>query len=324
MINILILSVGIRNKMVEYFRRELEGKGNVIAADCSGLAPALYAADKYYITPRYTEDNYLEELLDICRKENISGVFSLIDPELSVLAKNRAEFEKAGTKVLVSSYELCEVSLDKYAMYERLKALGITTAKCYADKGSFKAALERGDISYPVFVKPVKGSASLNINKVENETVLNNLFDSVPDLMIQEYMPGVEYDADAYVDMITGKCVSVFMKRKIRMRAGEADKAVSVNDGAVLKMVADFAEKMGYRGMIDVDLFEDNGTWYVSEVNPRFGGGYPHAYESGVNFCKYVIKNLSGEVCEAEIGNYESGIYMMKYSEIMVRKGLKQ
>ena len=50
--NILILSAGTRNKIVQYFRKELNGEGKVIATDCSNLAPAIYEADGYYIVPR--------------------------------------------------------------------------------------------------------------------------------------------------------------------------------------------------------------------------------------------------------------------------------
>lgn len=79
--NILILSAGTRNKLVQYFRRELQGKGLVIATDCSDLAPAIYDADKYYIVSRITAPGYLDEILEICKKEQISGVLSLIDPD---------------------------------------------------------------------------------------------------------------------------------------------------------------------------------------------------------------------------------------------------
>ena len=51
MINILILSAGTRNKVVQYFKKALNGDGRVIATDCSNLAPAIYDADKYYIVP---------------------------------------------------------------------------------------------------------------------------------------------------------------------------------------------------------------------------------------------------------------------------------
>ena len=90
--NILILSVGTRNKIVQYFKRELNGDGFVIATDCSNIAPAIYEADRHYIVPRITEPGYIDRILDICRKENVNGVLSLIDPELSLLAENIKRF----------------------------------------------------------------------------------------------------------------------------------------------------------------------------------------------------------------------------------------
>ena len=56
--NILILSCGTRNKIVQYVKRELAGSGRVIATDMSANAPALYEADKYYLVPRITEPGY--------------------------------------------------------------------------------------------------------------------------------------------------------------------------------------------------------------------------------------------------------------------------
>ena len=40
--NILVLSAGTRNKIVQYFKRTLEDKGMVVATDMSELAPAIY------------------------------------------------------------------------------------------------------------------------------------------------------------------------------------------------------------------------------------------------------------------------------------------
>ncbi len=92
MINILILSAGTRNKVVQYFRKELAGRGKVYATDCSELAPAVYEADEAMLVPRMTDPGYLETILDICREKKITGVFSLIDPELTLLAEHRRNF----------------------------------------------------------------------------------------------------------------------------------------------------------------------------------------------------------------------------------------
>ena len=318
-INILILSAGTRNKIVQYFKKTLGENGKVIATDMSTIAPAIYEADKYYIVPRITEPGYIDIILDICKKENISGVLSLIDPELSLLAENEEKFKNIGTTVIGSSYELCERALDKMQMFQWLRSHGYNCAKSYVDKNEFLADVKTGKANYPVFVKPVRGSASIAISKVfDNETV-DLLFDHSDNLMIQEYLDGQEIGADCYIDLLSGELVSVFTKKKIVMRAGETDKSVSFKDEKLFELIKKFVNESGWRGQIDIDIFEINGEYHISEVNPRFGGGYPHAYECGADHMKLIINNLNGIVNSGVIGNYKENVYMMKYNEIMIK-----
>jgi carbamoyl-phosphate synthase large subunit len=318
-LNILILSAGTRDKVVQYFKKEIGNNGKIIATDCSNLAPAVYDADAFYLVPRITAPGYLDVILDICRKQKITGVFSLIDPELSLLAKEREKFLAVGATPIISDYDLVETCFDKYRMFELLKRMNIPTGKCYMDKEKFYQAAEQGEISYPVFVKPVRGSASIHINKVNSAKEVEVLFDLYDDLMIQEYMDGQEYGADVYIDMLSGKCTDIFVKKKIKMRAGETDKSVSYKNEALFSTIKNFVEECGFRGMIDIDIFDIGGTWYISEVNPRFGGGYPHAYACGVNMPAALLRNLAGEENEVRIGNYRENISMMKYNEIAIR-----
>ena len=273
--NILILSAGTRNKIVQYFKKTLEGKGNVICTDMSELAPSIYEADKHYIVPRMTAPGYLE---------------------------------------------LCEMSLDKYEMYKWLTSHGYKCAKSYMDKEEFFADVEAGKAKYPVFVKPARGSASIAISKVYDKETIELLFKHDEGLMIQEFLDGQEIGADVYIDMISGEIVSIFTKKKIVMRAGETDKAVSFKDEKLMEVIKKFVSEAGYRGQIDIDVFDVNGEYYISEVNPRFGGGYPHAYESGANHMRLIVNNLAGKTNECAVGkNYEVGTYMMKYNEIMIQ-----
>jgi carbamoyl-phosphate synthase large subunit len=319
-INILILSAGTRNKIIQYFKKTLGENGKVIATDMSTIAPAIYEADKYYIVPRITEPGYIDIILDICKKENISGVLSLIDPELSLLAENEEKFKNIGTTVIGSSYELCERALDKMQMFQWLRSHGYNCAKSYVDKNEFFADVETGKANYPVFVKPVRGSASIAISKVfDNETV-DLLFDHSDNLMIQEYLDGQEIGADCYIDLLSGELVSVFTKKKIVMRAGETDKSVSFKDEKLFELIKKFVNESGWRGQIDIDIFEINGEYHISEVNPRFGGGYPHAYECGADHMKLIVNNLNGIVNSDVIGNYKENVYMMKYNEIMIKE----
>lgn len=321
MINILILSAGTRNKVVRYFKNELAGKGLVTATDCSELAPAIYEADVYEIVPRITDPGYLNCILDICRKRQITGVFSLIDPELTLLAENRDAFLAVGTKPVISDPDTVETCFDKFKMYHRLLELKMPAVRCYMDYDEFVADLDKDLVHFPVFVKPARGSASIQINKVSSKEEVGLLLSRFDGMMIQEFMDGTEYGADVYIDMVSGEVISIFVKEKIKMRAGETDKSVSVKDEGLFQLIERFVKSMNFRGIIDIDLFRIDGQYYISEVNPRFGGGYPHAYECGVNVPAQIIRNLQGETNDPAIGQYKEHVYMMKYNEIKIIEG---
>lgn len=319
--NVLILSTGTRNKIVQYFKRAIGNNGKIIATDMSELAPAVYEADKFYKVPRMTDDGYIDLIFDICKKEKVNAVLTLIDPELSLLAKYKEQFIKLGVTVIGSSYALCERALDKMEMYTWLREHGYNCAKSYVDKETFYADVAAGTITYPVFVKPVRGSASIAISKVYDKETVELLFAHNDNLMIQEFLGGQEIGADVYIDMISSEVVSVFTKKKIVMRAGETDKAVSFKDEKLFALIEKFAKESGWSGQIDIDIFDVNGKYYISEVNPRFGGGYPHAYECGCDHMKLIVNNLNGVANCKNIGCYDEGIYMMKYNEIVIKKG---
>ena len=317
--NFLILSVGTRNKVVQYFKKTFRD-GKIVATDCSEIAPALFEADKYYIVPRITADGYLDVILDICKNEKIDGVLSLIDPELNLLAKNQNLFDDAGVKIIGSNFELCERSLDKFKMYNWLVEHGYKCAKSYMDPAKFYVDLEKGVINYPVFVKPSCGSASISISKAQDKETVDLLCSHSEGMMIQEFLKGQEIGADVYIDMISKKVVSIFTKKKIVMRAGETDKAVSFKDPKLFSLIQKFVEESGFTGQIDIDIFDIDGEYYISEVNPRFGGGYPHAFECGCNHMALIENNLKGIENKPNIGCYDEGVYMMKYNEIAIKR----
>lgn len=316
--NILILSCGTRNKIVRYFKEAVGKAGKVITTDCSPYAPALYEADAYYIVPRISDPDYLDIILNICKDEHISGVLSLIDPELSLLAQNAAAFDAIGATIIGSSLALCELALDKWAMYQWLSSHGYHCAKTYINLTEFKQALHSCQITFPVFVKPRFGSASLHISKAENLETVEFLFSHQPDMIIQEFLSGQEIGADVYVDMLSGQVVSIFTKKKLVMRAGETDKAISFKDDALFRLISRFVVECGYRAQIDIDIFQIGSDYYISEVNPRFGGGYPHGHECGIKTPPLIIANLNHQVNTATIGNYQDGLVMMKYNELKI------
>lgn len=297
----------------------------MVAADCSNMAPALYVADSYYIVPKITEAGYIDRILEICAREKINGLFSLIDPELSLLALNAERFSGIGATVVGSSHEICERCLDKWEMYLWLRERRYDCAKTYISLDLFDEALSRNEIAFPVIAKPVRGSASMAVEKVFDRKRLGEIFAAGgAKFLVQQFMDGEDMDADAYIDLVSGEVVSIFTKRKLLMRAGEADKAISFRDEKLFGLLRKFIAESGFRGVIDIDVFKVGGKYYISEVNPRFGGVYPHAYECGLDFTGFMIENLSGRANAGTAFHYESGVAMMKYPEIMMKKTARE
>jgi len=313
--HLLITSAGRRAKLVEYFVKEFK-TGRVSTADCSPLASALYMTEDHYIVPKIDEVDYIDHLLKLCQEAGVTAILTLIDPELSLLARSAERFQAVGVTVVVSPYAACQLCFDKYTMYEYCLRQGIAHARTYPSMESFQEAFSIGEVSLPVFVKPRSGSASTEVRQVETFEEVEQLFTKNRDLIVQELLVGQELGVDAYVDLISGKVTSIFIKEKLTMRAGETDKSRSVVREDVFELIEHVLEESGLTGPLDFDLFDVAGTLYLSETNPRFGGGYSHAYECGVNFPAQLYRNLMQQVNIPQIGQYMSDVYMLKHDTV--------
>lgn len=318
--NILFCSVGRRVELLKDFRKSMDTNDRIIATDLSNLAPALYVADTHYLVPRIDDPAYLDTIFDICHKEKINAVTTLIDPEIEILAKNRARFKEIGVEVLAPYEETAELCFDKYEMYQYLKGHGVATPDTWTDYASAMDAIEKGALKFPVFVKPRTGSGSVGARKVEDENTLKMLCEADPTLIVQRLMDGVDLDADVYIDTISHKAVSAFSKRKLETKIGGASKTISFKDKKLFDFIDQITQLLKFNGPVDMDFFYKDGVYYLSEVNPRFGGAYLHAYGAGVDFIKLIKNNLNGIENKAVFGDYEEDIVMMMYDSVIITK----
>lgn len=317
--NILFCSAGRRVELLKDFRKSIDNGDRIIAADLSNLAPALYVADAHYLVPRIDDPAYLDTILDICRKEKINAVTTLIDPEIELLAKNRARFEEISVEVLAPYTETAELCFDKFKMYQYLTAHGVPTPDTWGDYASAMAAVKSGSLAFPLFVKPRTGSGSVGARKVQNAETLKALCEADPSLIIQRLMTD-DLDADVYIDTISHKAVSAFSKRKLETKIGGASKTISFKDEKLFDFIRRITDLLKFNGPVDMDFFYQDGTYYLSEVNPRFGGAYLHAYGAGVDFIKLIKNNLDGIENAPVFGDYEDDVVMMMYDSVVITK----
>ncbi len=315
--NILFTCAGRRTYLLKYFKENMSKGDKVIATDMQLSAPALQAADVKLQVPAVYAPDYVGRTLDICREYAVDALISLNDLELPILSENKARFEELGVKVIVSDPEVIDICFDKYKTAKWVESLGLNSPKTYVRLEDAKNALAKGDISFPLFMKPRWGSGSIGletINDMEELDIYYNLLmkkikktilatASVGDeyIMIQEKLTGSEFGLDVMNDL-EGNNVAVSVKQKLAMRAGETDKAITVDIPEVREMGRVVGTSLKHIGNLDVDIMQRaNGDYCVLELNPRFGGGYPFSYEAGVNMPKAIIEWVKGNSVNPEI-----------------------
>ncbi len=318
--NVLFCSAGRRVKLINNFRNTLGNDCKLIVAENSIYSPARYVADKSYTVPLISDANYIDMLLDICKKEKIDLLLTLIDPEIELLSKNKRRFEELGVLVITPDEKTSKLCFDKYKMFNYLRENGINTVMTYDNINEFSEDYNNKKIDFPVFVKPRTGSGSVGARKVNSFEELKEACEADRQLIIQEFMDCEDLDADVYVDTISHKVVSIFSKRKLATTIGGASKTISFKDEKLYEFIKNVVPLFEFNGIIDMDFFYKNGEYYLSEVNPRFGGAYLHAYGAGVDFIKLIKNNVEGIINEENIGDYEENIVMMMYDDVIIEK----
>lgn len=319
--NILFCSVGRRAKLLMNFRDSMKGSGQLIATDLSPVAPALFFADKTYLVPRVTDQGYFDRILEICEESEIKAITTLIDPEIEIQARHRKELLSIGVLPLCPAEWTAHLCFDKYEMFCHLRSKGIRTVLTYNSLETFNSGLEKGEIAFPVFMKPISGSGSVGIGRCNSmEEVIEKWNDGKFTYIIQELMTGGDCDADVYVDCISHKPVSVFSKKKIESRIGGASKTISYKDPKLFAFVEEVCSVLELNGPCDMDFFIKDGEYYLSEINPRFGGAYLHAYGAGVDFIQLIINNIHGIENKSIIGQYDEDVIMMMYDDVVIKK----
>lgn len=318
--NVLFCSVGRRATLLKNFKSKYP-EITIFATDNSEFAPALHFADKKILAPRVDSKGYINFLLEVCKQEKIDAITTLIDPEIEIISKNRDFFIENNILPLVPDYKTAALCFDKFEMYKYLKSNDIPTILTYDSIHSFEKDLLLNKINFPVFIKPKTGSASVGAQKINDLSELTSKFlECKHDYIIQEYMDGEDIDADVYVDCISHEVISIFSKKKLETKIGGANKTISFVDKKLFDFIECILTKFSFFGPLDMDFFFKDGNYYLSEINPRFGGAYLHAFGAGVDFFELIINNIQGVTNHKRIGHYESEILMMMYDDVVIKR----
>ena len=132
--------------------------------------------------------------------------------------------------------------------------------------------------------------------------------------MCQEFVEGIEYTCDVYVDFdMRVRCV--VPRRRIEVRSGEVSKSQVVKNPRIMSQARRVVELLGAGpGVITVQLFvTSDGRIRFTEVNPRFGGGAPLSIQAGADFPRWILQELTGRPPQIEFDGFTDGLTMLRY-----------
>lgn len=315
---ILFTGVGRRVELVQAFRQaasHLDLSLKIYGADMSRTAPALAFCDYKREICGMREKEYIQQLLDICKKDKINLIIPTIDTDLLVLSQNKDLFEQIGTHVLISESDKIAICRDKNLTADFFENCGLKAPRTVNDYRNYIGI-------YPCFIKPKDGSSSINAYRVENKSELKIYADQIGDYIIQPFIEGKEYTVDIFCDY-KGNPIYITPRVRLAVRSGEVLKTQISMDRKIIEECKKLVSVFKPCGPLTVQLIRQTGTGndYYIEINPRFGGGAPLSMKAGARSAEALLKILSGQKLQYSEKVDQDAIYSRFDQSVCVSDG---
>jgi carbamoyl-phosphate synthase large subunit len=274
------------------------------------LSAASHLVDRCFKVPRCSESGFFTETAAICQREAIDLVIPTIDPELPIFAAHVQEFQSIGAKVLISDPSTIDIAFDKCKTNQWFVAHGFPTVRQHSLCDAVENLIQW---TFPVIVKPRIGSASIGVRIVNNAEALRSVKDQ-ESLLVESLARGIEHTTNLYVDSL-GRCLCAVPHQRLETRGGEVSKGITVKNRKLMELAKDVAEALpGARGPLNVQGFVDeNNNVQFTEINARFGGGFPLAAEAGANFCRWILESMCGYPSSAAFSDWHHHLLMLRF-----------
>ena len=309
---VMLTSVGQR---VDIARAFGAAGATTLGVDADPLAPALYHCDRRVIVPRITDPAYVSTLAALREEHEVRLVVPLNDLDFPVLASERERLAPA--LVLLPDPEVSARMSDKLEAHRFFVANGIPSPRSWAPREVPE------DARYPLLVKAREGFGSRNIFRAADRAQLD-FFLEYTDVssFVQEICLGEEFSIDVFCDM-EGRCLNAIPRTMLLSKGGESIKGASIRDRELIEHGAAVAEAVGIKGPANVQCFrEPDGSLPVTDVNPRFGGGFPVPLGAGGRYPELALALARGERPEPRLGDFREGVVMTRFfSEVCLEPG---
>jgi len=276
-----------------------------VAVDVNELAPALYAADRHALVPRIDDAGYVDALQALVAEHGVSLVVPLADIDHLLLATER---DRLDALVLLPGPEAIRICEDKFAAHEFFEEHGIATPPTWLPEAV------PDDVPFPVLVKPRRGFGSRHIFRARDRRELDFFLGYTTEhSMVQQACEGEEFSVDVFC-VTEGRCLNAIPRTMIESKGGESIKGMTIRDPQLIDHGRRVAEALRIVGPANIQCFrEPDGSLPVTDVNSRFGGGFPLPTAAGSHFPELALALAAGERPEPTLGEFREGVVMTRY-----------
>ena len=236
-------------------------------------------------------EEYLDYLVNIGEELGRQTILMPTSDELSLFV---AEYSRQLSQYFLfpeNDLTLVEGLMSKQGMYKLSLKYGIPTPSTLFPRNLDDVMAFAGDIAFPVMLKGIQGNRlqaragkKMVIVRSKEELIENyRLLEDpdLPNLMIQEYIPGGDdqiYIFNGYFNE-KSECLAAFTGYKVRqfpIHVGCASLGGCTWNEDVARITTSFMKEIGYRGILDIGYRLDprDGLYKVLDINPRVGQAF--------------------------------------------------
>ncbi|MDA7918014.1 ATP-grasp domain-containing protein [bacterium] len=290
----------------------------IVTTDIQPKPVGCYLSDSFFQLPSPESASYLGALRKVVEATQVRVILPQTTREINVLSQNFGEVESWGVKLVLSDWDAIKKANDKYLILKECEKNDVPCPdyRLVSSVGDLEDAIK--SLGYPkkkVVVKPRISNGGRGVRIITNEDPsldnylaekpnnMNSTLESFisifkdeerfPDLIVSEYLPGLEYTIDMFR---SNDCSVVIPRSRDSIRSGISfQTTVDMQREDLIRYSKRLADSIGLKYCFGFQFkLDKQGIPKVLESNPRVQGTMVASTMAGFNMIYYSVMSAMG------------------------------